>query len=94
MSGKLRQKIMSIKGFVTTEPLPRVPLIEISDRNRVLIENHKGVTQYGHDKICICVRYGVILILGKDLSFTYMTNERILICGYITQVLLKGEDEP
>ena len=39
------------------ESLPGQVLIEISGDNRVLIEHHRGVMEYGKEKICISNHY-------------------------------------
>lgn len=65
------------------QPMPGIPLVEISGENRVLIENHKGVCQYGADKICVKVKYGQIAIQGCGLEMARMTREQLIIRGRI-----------
>ena len=33
--------------------LPGVPIVELAGDRRVLIENHRGVTEYGMERICV-----------------------------------------
>lgn len=70
------------------EALPGVPLVEIAGDNRVLIECHGGVTEYGPEKICVKVRYGHVSILGCGLELAVMNRERLVICGQIHGVQL------
>ncbi|MBQ8358790.1 MAG: YabP/YqfC family sporulation protein [Oscillospiraceae bacterium] len=71
-----------------TELLTNVPIIEVCDRQRVLIENHQGVTQYGRETICIKVKFGQICIAGCDLELARMTKEQLVITGQIDGVSL------
>lgn len=69
-------------------PLPGLPLVEIYGQDRVLIENHLGVTQYGREAICIKVKFGQICISGCDLELARMTKGQLVITGRIDGVSL------
>ena len=71
------------------EPLPGVPVIEIAGDHRVLIERHKGVIEYGTERIRVRVRYGVVCISGCGLELTLMTNQQLIISGQINAVTLQ-----
>lgn len=72
------------------EPLG-MPLVEIAGEKRVLIENHKGVTEYDADRICIRVKYGQICVCGENLTLSQMTGACLVICGRIDSItLLRG----
>lgn len=74
------------------EPIPGLPLIEISGRNRVLIEHHAGVIDYSREQICVRVKYGQVSISGGCLELMRMTKEQVIISGKIECVrLVKGE---
>ncbi len=68
--------------------LPGLPLVEISGQQRVLIENHRGVTQYGPEEICVRVSYGQISVRGCGLELARMCKEQLVICGRIDCVSL------
>jgi sporulation protein YqfC len=71
--------------------LPGMPLVEIAGEKRVLIENHKGVTAYDSDKICVRVKFGQICVCGEGLSLAQMSGSCLIICGRIESVtLLRG----
>ena len=73
------------------EAIPGQPLIEISGQSRVLIEHHKGVIRYTNEAIGVRVKYGSVLICGKDLTLMKMTKQQLIISGIIESVeLLKG----
>lgn len=70
------------------EPLPGQPLIELAGDRRLLIEHHRGVTQYSREEICIKVSYGHIRVRGECLELSRMTGEQLVISGRIDCVLL------
>lgn len=74
------------------EPMPGLPLVEISGDRRVLIENHRGVTQYGTDQICVKVKYGYVSIQGCGLELARMTKEELIICGRIDGITIIRRD--
>lgn len=72
------------------EPLPLRPLIEIVDNRRVLIENHRGVTQYSTRQIGIRLRKGSVCVCGEGLQLAVMRREQLVICGCIRSIVLNG----
>lgn len=70
------------------EAMPGQPLIEIAGEKRVLIENHRGVVQYGETEICLRVSYGFVKIVGCGLRLLRMTRQQVIICGRIDEVAL------
>lgn len=70
------------------EPLPGQPLIEVAGERRVLIEHHRGVTQYSREEICVKVSYGNVQIRGCSLELTRMTAHQLVISGRIDCVML------
>ncbi len=65
------------------QPLPGQPIVELAGEGRVLIENHRGVTQYSSDSICIRVCYGYVNVSGEGLVLSRMTREQLIISGRI-----------
>ena len=72
------------------EPIPGRPLVEIVDHSRVLIENHKGVTEYGENLIRVKVKFGSICVCGSHLELSRMTKGQLIIRGRIDAVSLNG----
>lgn len=70
--------------------IPGVSLIEICDRSRVLIENHKGIVAYGCCEIRVKVSYGFICVCGEHLKLSRMSKGKLVITGRICSVLLQG----
>lgn len=70
------------------EPIPGRPLVEIVDQCRVLIENHKGVNEYGQTLIRVKVKFGSVCICGDQLKLARMTKGQLIISGNIESVQL------
>lgn len=70
------------------EPVPGCPLVEIAGESRVLIENHRGVLQYGETNICLRVSYGCVKVHGCNLRLIRMTRQQVIITGRIESVAL------
>ena len=79
---------MAIAVDLPGEAIPGYPLIEIAGERRVLLENHKGVVQYGDTAICLRVSYGFVKVHGCDLRLIRMTRQQVIICGRIESVTL------
>lgn len=69
-----------------SETLPLQPILELCGDGRVLIENHKGVTEYGQEKISVSVRYGQVEICGKGLRLCRMQGPQLVILGRIDTI--------
>lgn len=68
------------------EAIPGQPLVELSGDRRVLIENHRGVTEYRKDRIGIQVSYGQITVCGSGLELVRMSKEQLVIRGRIDSI--------
>lgn len=64
------------------------PLLELYGERRVLIEHHRGVTEYGRERIQVRANYGQICICGGCLELAKMTSEQLVITGRIDSVHL------
>ena len=76
---------------IQDESLPGQTLVEILEDKRVLIEHHRGITQYTKEQIQIRVKFGVICVHGEGLSLCRMTGNQLVITGRIDSLtLLRG----
>lgn len=73
---------------MSAESLPGLPLVEICGEKRVLIENHRGVSRYTEEKICVRVTYGEVAVAGRGLKLARMTRQQLVISGCIDGVTL------
>jgi len=88
---KQREKLLhtfAMAADLPGEALPGIPLLELAGEGRVLIENHRGVTAYAREEICVQVQYGCICICGENLSLARMTKEQLVITGRIDRIQL------
>ena len=65
-----------------------MPRITITGRSRVLIENHKGLLEYGEETIEVAGGRLRIRIRGTDLQLRAMDREDLIITGRILTVEL------
>ena len=70
-------------------PIPGVPLLEVCNSRRILIENHQGVVAYESNEIIVKVRSGNISILGDRLQLNKMSKYQLVITGIITTIHFK-----
>lgn len=71
-----------------TESIPGMPLVEIYGCQRVLVENHNGVTMYGNNEIRVKVSYGQLHICGSGLELARMSKQQLVITGQIEGISL------
>lgn len=79
---------ISSEADLPDEVFPGQSLVEVVGDRRVLIENHRGVKEYGTEKICVKVKHGTILICGSNLTLRCMTRSQLVISGCIQSILI------
>ena len=90
--GKNLWEQLSGQADLPDEVFPGQPLIEIVGNQRVLIEHHRGVREYGREQICVKVAYGLVQICGSCLHLRCMTKQQLIISGCIQSVTLHRRD--
>ena len=68
-----------------------VPRLELTGSMEFSMEPHKGLLEYGQQKISVASSIGVITVLGEKLTIKLMNQERITVVGEIAAVQLQGE---
>ncbi len=63
-----------------------LPIVTVTGRNEVYVENYKGIIEYG--KCCIKIQTKVcrVIFSGKNLEIVYYTNVDMKITGEIESV--------
>lgn len=92
MAGKARvlQRMLE-QADLGEEVLPREPVVELLGDGRVLIENHRGVTEYCTQRIRANVSFGTVGVVGSNLRLRLMTGEKLVITGQIDSIeVLRG----
>ena len=70
------------------EALPLQTVVELLGEHRVLIEHHRGITEYSRQRIQARVKYGIICVCGGDLQLCKMTADQLVIMGRIDSLTL------
>lgn len=76
------------RADLPSEPLPGMSVAELAEDRRLLIENHRGVTEYSRERISVKVKFGQIRVCGVGLELARMTKEQLVICGRIDTISL------
>ena len=74
---------LAVSSSLPSESAPKNPVVEVLGYRRVLIENHKGIAEYGCDRIVANVAFGQICISGDHLELAEMTKANLVITGVI-----------
>lgn len=78
-----------VKGrFAESLELPReivmnLPVIKITGKSEVFVENHKGIIEYTNDSLRLNTASGVIRIEGRNFYIREISQEDIIISGDI-----------
>ena len=71
--------------------LCRWPVITLSGRERLYVENHRGLCEYAQDKVRIKTSCGVLCICGDQMVLDELAEDVVVIIGNIRQVGYEGE---
>ena len=72
-----------------SETMPGMVVAELAGDRRVLIEGHRGVTEYCRERITVKVSYGWLCVTGCGLELRQMSREQLVICGRIDSIQLR-----
>lgn len=65
------------------ETMPGMAVAELAGDRRVLIEGHRGVTEYCRERVTVKVSYGWLRVTGCGLELRQMSRQQLVICGRI-----------
>ena len=71
------------------ESLPGMTVAELAGDSRVLVEGHRGVTEYDPGRVTVKVSWGALSVTGEKLELCQMSKEQLVICGRIRSVTRK-----
>lgn len=63
-----------------------VPIVTLTGRFEVNVENYRGIIEYTDTLIRVKSRNGQIKITGKKLQIAYYTNDEMKITGHVDKV--------
>ena len=75
------------------EAVPGIPVVELAGDRRILIENHRGVIEYGNERICVKVKFGCLCICGNKMELAKMTKDQLVITGFIDSVMIQRKEQ-
>ena len=62
------------------------PRVTITGSTHVLVDNHKGLLDYGTEEITVAGKHMAIKIVGANLELRAMNTESLLVTGDIFRV--------
>ena len=71
------------------EPIPGIPLLELSGDDRVLIENHQCVNSYSPEEIVVRVAFGCIRLEGSALVLACVGKDQLVVHGKVDRISLE-----
>lgn len=60
--------------------------LSITGGRRALLENHRGIAEYGRERIVVSTEKGRIILSGQELVLSAMNKNELLIIGKISTV--------
>lgn len=71
------------------ESLPGMTVAELAGDRQVLIEGHRGVTEYCRERVTVKVGYGLLTITGCGLELRQMSKQQLVVTGRIDGIRLR-----
>ena len=71
------------------ETLPGTSVAELAGDRRILIEGHRGVTEYTSFRVTVKVVYGELTVSGAGLELRQMSRQQLVISGRINALELR-----
>lgn len=60
--------------------------LTVTGNRRVLVENHRGILEYGTEQIRISTGRGQLVVRGSELSLSAMNQKELIVCGKLQAV--------
>lgn len=86
LGGGLRRNVVNALEL-PKEVILNLPLISLTGKEELIIENYKGIIEYGDEVMRVNTAIGVLRIEGKGLLLKQLTSECIVVTGTIKGVL-------
>lgn len=86
LGGGLRRNVVNALEL-PKEVILNLPLISLIGKEELIIENYKGIIEYGDEVMRVNTGIGVLKIEGKELLLKQLTSECIVVTGKIKGIL-------
>ncbi|MBR5537367.1 MAG: YabP/YqfC family sporulation protein [Clostridia bacterium] len=63
-----------------------LPQLTLDGDGQLLVERHRGIVEYGTERIRIAAKEMTVEVLGSGLRLTAMDRDSIRVCGRISAV--------
>ena len=63
-----------------------LPIVTITGKHEVYVENYRGIIEYGKNMIKIQTKCNRIIFTGKELEIVYYTNSDMKIIGNLENI--------
>ncbi|BCV25639.1 MAG TPA: sporulation protein YqfC [Firmicutes bacterium] len=63
--------------------LPRVTLV---GNLQLVMENHRGIVEYGPERVRLALAQGELVVSGSDLALVSLSEEEIIVEGQISRI--------
>lgn len=73
------------------EVLERLPNIELRGNREAVVEHCECVMEYTGDRVRLRAATLALEFTGRNLRLTCMTDENVIVTGYITGIAMKQE---
>ncbi len=80
--GRLIGEIMEIPPDIVLD-LPRITIL---GRSEIMIENHRGIIEYGLNTMKINFSRGFLSIVGEGLEIKSLNSEEIKVIGLLNHI--------
>lgn len=67
-------------------------LAEVYGRDRLLVEQHRGIVSYGTECIRIAATFGELVVEGTELRLCCMSRSQLVIRGRLLSLRMEGGD--
>ena len=84
-----REWVRRLTQGLEGESLPGVTVAELAGDRRVLVEGHRGVTEYTPSRVTVKVGYGELSVCGCGLELRQMSKVHLVVCGRIDSIELR-----
>ena len=84
-----REWVRRLTQGLEGESLPGVTVAELAGDRRVLVEGHRGVTEYSPSRVTVKVGFGELSVTGRGLELRQMSKTHLVVCGRIEGIELR-----
>ena len=84
-----REWVRRLTQGLEGESLLGVTVAELAGDRRVLVEGHRGVTEYSPCRVTVKVGYGELSVCGSGLELRQMSKVHLVVCGCIDSIELR-----